>query len=448
MAKILVVEDEDFFRSALRQYLSARGHIVVEAPNGKVARDIIGSTELDLILSDVQMPFLDGVELLEWVKKSKPTPFILMTGFSNLLETKSAFDLGADGFLAKPFKNQELIEVIGSVLNKGATEEHEIENLDVQFCKVSIEEFVSRKQIDFDVYVRLSEKKYVKIGHAGSEIPTDRIAIYKNKGILFLHIRKEDFDKLVGFNLQVMNTLKGRSEVSSEKKAQFMKYTEEVLLERVFVAGVEEHAYSEAKDFLGSTVTVITENNESFQLISVLNEHSDFIYAHSLGVSLYSIMMARKLGYSSSQVFFKLGLAGLFHDVGKKEIPREILEKPRPLLTQKERALIETHPLRGREILLALKGMPSDVIQLVYEHHEDCIGQGYPNRLVKHQLHPLSKILITANLFVEHVVKGPHNPGMTPGDAIRHLESLYLDRLDKTALDALKQIFPQSFKQI
>ena len=110
MNKILVVEDDEFFRTALENVLVDAKFDVTVAPNGKSAKELLSMTPFDLIVSDIQMPFFDGVELLEWVKENKPTPFILMTGFAHILETKSAFELGADEFIAKPFEDDELIE--------------------------------------------------------------------------------------------------------------------------------------------------------------------------------------------------------------------------------------------------------------------------------------------------------------------------------------------------
>lgn len=449
MASILIVEDDDFFRAALRDYLKSKHHKVTEAPNGKVARDVLGATVFDLILTDVQMPFLDGVELLEWVKKNSKIPVIMMTGFTNLLETKTAYDLGADEFLTKPFKNEELVKAITSILDKQKGAQPQVEeNADERFCKVSIEEFVTRSKVDFDVYVRLSETKYVKLAHQGDTIPTDRIGTYKQKGIKFLHILREDFGKLVDFNLQVAKLIKNNENIDSEKKISFMKYTGEVILEKAFIEGVDQESFNDARDFLNTTVSVLTESKETLDLLDVLNTHSDHIYAHSIGVSMYAAMIARKMGYESNQVFFKLSMAGIFHDIGKKEIDRTILEKARPLLTHKERSLIETHPTRGKEILTAIKGIPADVIQIVYEHHEDCLGQGYPRGLTKNQIHPLSLIMYVANIFTEQAIRGPHHNGMPGASAIEYIETIYLDRIDPKPLAALKTLFPDSLKKI
>src|SRR4051812_38356235 len=106
MYKVLIAEDDEFFRKALVESLKG-SYDVMSVENGKKARDIIAVAKFDLILSDIQMPFFSGLDLLAWVKEHKPTPFILMTGFSHILETKAAHELGAEDFLAKPFLQDE-----------------------------------------------------------------------------------------------------------------------------------------------------------------------------------------------------------------------------------------------------------------------------------------------------------------------------------------------------
>jgi response regulator RpfG family c-di-GMP phosphodiesterase len=444
MKKLLVVEDDQFFREAMVKYLREHNYEVMEAANGKVARDICGLQKFDLILSDIQMPFLDGIELLKWVKSTHPTPFVLMTGFSNLLETQTAYQLGADEFLTKPFQNTELHMVIRGLLSPEKKNVVGGDNLDEVFCKVSIDEFVSKSIIEFDVFVRLSEKKYVKIGVAGDRIPVERIASYQEKGISYLHIRREDFPKLVSFNLELSKVVAKSSDVSLEKKINFMKYTGEVILEKAFVQGVDKESFSQAQDMLVTTVNMLTDSPEHLGLLEVLNAHSDWIYAHSIASSMFSMMIARRMGFTASQVFFKLGMAGLYHEIGYKEIPCEILEKSRPLLSQAERSMIETHVSRSREILSLVRGTPPDVIEIVYQQHEDILGQGYPRRLDKNRIHPLAKIFQVADQFAEFAIKGPHHLGMDGPAAVAHIENFCADKYDKQVVRALRSIFVQS----
>lgn len=113
---ILIVEDDEFFREALKDSLSRHGFKVSVAADGKSARLILNLSSFDLILSDIQMPHMTGVELLAWVKENKPSvPVVLMTGFSQIVETKKAHELGAAGFIPKPFTDKDVLELIKEI---------------------------------------------------------------------------------------------------------------------------------------------------------------------------------------------------------------------------------------------------------------------------------------------------------------------------------------------
>lgn len=192
------------------------------------------------------------------------------------------------------------------------------------------------------------------------------------------------------------------------------------------------------------TVEVISDSGEYFDLLGLLNSHSDFIYAHSIGVAMFSIMIARKMGFASSSTFTKLSMAGMFHDIGKKEIDKDILEKPRHLLTTSERKIIESHVNRSKEILLGIRSVPEDIIQIVSEHHEDVSGQGYPANKSKKDLHPLSPILQCANIFAEQVLTTGNYTGLSGPEGVVYLSRVYPDKIDPVCLAALKKLFTES----
>lgn len=440
MANILVVEDDGFFRKAVCALLKKKGHNVSEASNGKVAMMSINTQKFDVVISDIQMPEMNGIQLLQWSLKHRPVPFIIMTGFSTLLETQSAYDLGAKEFISKPFKNMEFLDLINKVVNQGDTKLEVVEGGE-SYCKLLIDEFVSGKKVEFDIFVKLSETKYVKIAHKGEAVMKDRLLHYKEKGVKYLYITKEGFAQIVGFNLNIASLLQDNKKISDEKKINFLKYTGEIILAKAFVVGVDREVFAQAQTFVNLTINAITESKECLDLLSMLNSHSDHIYAHSVGVAVYSFMISKKMGFESNQAFFKLSMAGMFHDIGKKEIMPEVLNKHRSLLTAEEKKTVDSHILKGQEILLSIKGIPEGVAQLVYEHHEDIAGLGYPMGTSKLHLHPLSSILQLSNLFVGLALLGPHNPGMPGKEAIKKLESTYAGRYDPVAMTALKALF-------
>lgn len=445
LIKVLLVEDDELFRSTIKRSILKKSCEVTEAPNGKVAKEIMSLHKFDLVISDIQMPHLTGIELLEWVKKNSPTGVVLMTGFSQILETKKAYDIGADEFLAKPFKEIELHQILEKYIAKNSAPieaPRAEEDLDGHYCKVSVDEFLSEKEAEFDLYIRVSNTKYIKIAHTGGKISDDRIHAYKEKGVHYIYVRKEDFPRVVKFNLRVAKAATQSDQLKTEKKLNFMKHTAQLILENAFVNGVNKDSFRDSKEFIATSMNVLTDDDQVFALLEILSTHADYLYAHSLGVSTFSIMIGKELGWSSAPTLFKLAMGGLFHDIGKKEIPKEILEKPRALLSQKERSIIESHATRGKEILESLGTVPSEVVLIAYEHHEDAMGQGFPRGIGKNEIHPLTKVVQVANIFCEYTIKFRADINPIDGkEALSKMESYKAETMDKDAFNALKKLF-------
>ncbi|MCC2678183.1 MAG: response regulator [Pseudobdellovibrio sp.] len=438
--KILLVEDDDVFRSTISEVLGKK-YQVIQAPNGKSACELMSVQDYDLVLSDIQMPNMSGIDLLEWSTKNRPMPFIIMTGFSTLLETKSAFELGAKGFIAKPFRINQLLDLIPTVMGEEQKKAPEKKPSDAYY-KVSIEEFIAKPTIDFDIYIKLSETNFIKIANKSEQLPKEQIAKYRERGVKHFYIEKEDFGKLVQFNLGLVKIINTRSEIAVEKKTAFMNYTGKVILERTFTDGIDQESIQESSAFLKMAVDCATQSEEGFDLLSLLNSYSDAVYANSVAVSFCSVMLAKTLGVTSLQTLFKISMAGLFHDIGKKEIDSELLKKPRHLTTRAEQKEIESHVVRGHDILQGIKCLHSDVVRMAYEHHEDQAGLGYPNAKSARDQHPLSKILQAAVMFVDYTdtLRQSGQP-VTAAAVIASLQQLYEKRIDPLCLAALKKIY-------
>jgi putative nucleotidyltransferase with HDIG domain len=443
--KILLVEDDDGLRDMLKSVLEKR-YIVKQAVNGRQAKEYLTLEDFSLVISDIQMPYFTGIELLEWIRANKKsTRVFLCTGFAQILETKSAAELGADDFLTKPFSTAELIAKIEKNLVKPEDKaEQTVDNkdFDAEFCRVPIEDFISEKNTDYGIYIRLTNNKYIKVAHKGGKLEEERIKNFKDKGIHYLYVKKNDFDKLVGFAIYINNVLTQSDAINQEKKMRFMRYTGELVMEHVFVKGMDQKALIEAKDFLNSTIETISADPNINALLETLNQHTDYLYVHSLAVASFSYMVAREMGYTNTPILFKIAMGGLLHDVGKKEFPKEFLAKLRHQWSPEEIQMYESHPIRGREILESIQNVPVEVITMAYEHHENNLGQGFPRKLDRKRINPLSQIVCVANIFAEYVVKRSDNqPVLTTHEALQKIEFHKKDFVNEQVFNALKKLF-------
>jgi HD-GYP domain-containing protein (c-di-GMP phosphodiesterase class II) len=137
---------------------------------------------------------------------------------------------------------------------------------------------------------------------------------------------------------------------------------------------------------------------------------------------------------------FKIATAGLFHDIGLKEIDRAILDKPRAALTVAEVKLLETHPTKGAEILATIPSVPSDILQVVIQHHETCDGRGYPGRLQRSKINQVAKLISVADEFCELAISSARSPGLPGPEAMARLRMIHADYLDAQFLKALSSV--------
>ena len=120
--RILVVDDEDRVRQAIRRVLEPQGHLVSEAPDGRSGLEAIERDRPDLVLVDLMMPMMDGMEFLSAAREHHPDlTFVVITGYATLEKAVEAMKQGADDFVAKPFKPQELRLVVERALKRVRT---------------------------------------------------------------------------------------------------------------------------------------------------------------------------------------------------------------------------------------------------------------------------------------------------------------------------------------
>lgn len=132
--KILVVEDDKTLREGISEYLSEFGYIVMEAKDGSEAISKFNN-DINLIILDIQIPFINGLDVLKEIRKKSKVPVLMLTAFSDEEFKIEAFTNLADGYVEKPFSLPVLKARIDSLIKKnfGQIEKFEYKNIDVNF---------------------------------------------------------------------------------------------------------------------------------------------------------------------------------------------------------------------------------------------------------------------------------------------------------------------------
>ena len=117
--KILLVDDEEELTSTMAERLSLRGFRVETTTSGADALRRVGETRFDIVLLDVKMPGMDGLELMTAIRREHADlPAILFTGYSSVADAERGMREGAFDYVMKPFDIDDLIEKIGCAIDK------------------------------------------------------------------------------------------------------------------------------------------------------------------------------------------------------------------------------------------------------------------------------------------------------------------------------------------
>jgi two-component system, OmpR family, response regulator ArlR len=167
MPKILIIEDEIQILDLLKLELSHEGYIVDTATDGKMGLEKIQSTSYDLILLDIMLPQLNGIEVCRKARKFTNIPIIMLTARDQLIDKVAGLDMGADDYLTKPFSTEELLARIRSALrrttlNISQSTLMEFKNLSINRsnCEVRINnEILDLTKTEYQLLVYLLENK-------------------------------------------------------------------------------------------------------------------------------------------------------------------------------------------------------------------------------------------------------------------------------------------------
>ncbi len=118
MSKVLLVEDDELIVKSLKDFLISEGMLVDNVPGQNEAMEKIQETNYDIVLLDVSLQNGNGFALCSAIKKEKAIPVIFLTASGDEYSVVTGLDLGADDYIAKPFRPRELVSRINSVLRR------------------------------------------------------------------------------------------------------------------------------------------------------------------------------------------------------------------------------------------------------------------------------------------------------------------------------------------
>jgi response regulator RpfG family c-di-GMP phosphodiesterase len=435
--RVLVVDDERVIREILADYLTLEGFTVRTAEDGAAALVELSRHPYDVVLSDLKMPKLGGIELLEQLAKSAPqTIVVIMTGFGTVDSAIDAMKRGAFDYVLKPFKGEEVVYTIQRALNK---RKMDAENLRLREAlslykvseaiaqSLSLEEVVRTvtdaaiADVNADAVcvhfedaetgwyerVRCMGEKFVApdgVAQDPSLFTLDIGAItsyLREDKLLLLHgARARPFlshlseavalHSMVSVPLRVRGKLMGAITVLSLSPSLRFDEGQRKLLAMVgsrAAAAIENaRLYEDLKATFNQTIQ---------GLARAIDKMDRYTSGHSDRVALYAAILATKLQLPVDQID-TIRQAALMHDIGKIGCVLN-LNKPGKLSVE-EYEIFKRHPGYGRDILEPIKFL-HPIIPGVHLHHERWDGRGYPLGLRGETIPLIARIVAVADTY-------------------------------------------------
>lgn len=162
--------------------------------------------------------------------------------------------------------------------------------------------------------------------------------------------------------------------------------------------------------------------------LHMVQRQDDYTFHHSVNVAVICGVLGKWLGYTGTELK-DLILAGLMHDVGKTQIPLEILNKPGKLSSD-EMDIMKQHTTHGYNLIKKAGNVPSGVVYGILQHHERMDGTGYPLKVKSDKIHQYAKIIAVADIYDAMTSDKVYHNKVTPFTVVEMLVGEMFNKLD------------------
>lgn len=294
----------------------------------------------------------------------------------------------------------------------------------MEYLAVDIQGFrKALRDINFDVYLKLSEGNFAHVFSRTTGLDYKRLAQYVQKGVGELYIKRADEGAYTEFITRTAEKVFSDPATPEERKiATLLNMTEQNMAEVFSQLDIADETAEQTKKVVNNYITLLAESPKTLSVILRLAAHGDYLYYHSVATAVFSMFIARFTGQFNRRLLEIVGMGGFLHDIGCTQLPQDITDS-RAELTPAQWKLMRSHPKIGLKMLENTPSVPDEVRYIVYQHHEEPSGNGYPNGLRGPVIYFPAKIVAVADAFSALISKRPFRPAYTVEQAVQILKS-------------------------
>lgn len=141
IGKVLIVDDDENICEVIKMYLESAGYSTRVAYDGRAAESLFPEYKPDIVLLDIMLPHIDGIDVLKWIRRDSETPVIMLTAKGETFDKVLGLELGADDYVVKPFEPKEMVARVKAVLRRYNVESTNKEVLDFDGLDIDINSY-------------------------------------------------------------------------------------------------------------------------------------------------------------------------------------------------------------------------------------------------------------------------------------------------------------------
>lgn len=469
---ILFIDDESVICNASYLILKRAGYKVTTASNGEEGFQKLKTETFDLVMTDINMPKMDGISLIKKIRREISTdlPIVVITGHKVIDIAIESMKHGTQGFVTKPFTPQELTGAVEDALRKSGIIRENIRLKAILPLFEVNKRLLSEFNIErlFEIIVEETSR------HTGAERASlmlmeddghltrkafignygEPVRIRLGEGIAGLTAKKRE-PILLDERIELDPTLK-----EMMKNPEIMSALSVPIISKGKLLGVLNLAkLKETEPFSMSDMDMVAilcgqvgiaienarlyENIESSYigiiatLASTIEARDPYTAGHAIRMAEFSRSIAAELGISGRKME-TIYRAALLHDIGKIGIPDHILLK-NDKLTDEEFQIMKEHPEIGGKILDNMEGF-SEVAFIVRHHHDRFDGNGYPRGLKGEEIPIGARIIALADAFEAMTSDRPYRKALPVTYAVEELKRMADIQFDPAIVDIFLKI--------
>jgi PAS domain S-box-containing protein len=437
--RLLVVDDEIDVMTSLCNILSEVGYEVVGFTRGRDALETLKKQPFDVLLADLDMPDMNGLELLQKaLGRDRSLLCFIITGKGTVQTAIKALGVGAFDVIAKPFT----FEVLRMKISRALEVRHLRRGEDLLRCifENTAEGIYLNAPGEYSIMANNALARIFGYGSPDELISTlndlplryvepgrreKLLRLLNNRDAISAFdsqvFRKDGSTIWISEDITVVRDLQGRvsyyrgtvRDISAKKREEAVQRESERSL--CIWAENAERSKERCFDVIDELCTAYTDLEENsislfIKLSGIIDGKRGWTMGHSEKVAGYAVKIAIEMGLEEKEIK-DIRLAALCHDIGTLGLNDSLIDKPTQL-TEEEYEMIKQHPAQGVSILQGGERF-SDIVPLIRHHHERIDGRGYPDGLMNDEIPIGAKILHVAESFDSMTADRPYRP--TPG---------------------------------